>query len=241
MRGQGALALQIEPGLEVETPAARQALLCFKQLGFEETQPVQPARTIVLDVQEPEETLLAHMKEKWRYNIRLAARKGVEIREAQTLAELEAWYTLLQTTGERDHFGIHTLDYYRRAWQIFAPARQAHLLLASVQDELLAGIFVCVSGAEALYLYGASSNERRNLMPNYLLQWEAIRRARAAGARRYDFWGIPATDEGDEAMAGVYRFKSGWGGRVVRFMGNYEHVYHPLVLSVARRWLQRSL
>ncbi len=92
-------------------------------------------------------------------------------------------------------------------------------------------------GRQAIYLYGASSNEHRNLMPNYLLQWEAIRWARSQGATCYDFWGIPETDDANEAMAGVYRFKSGWGGRVVRFPGNYEYVYRPLVMKIARNLL----
>ena len=90
---------------------------------------------------------------------------------------------------------------------------------------------------QAIYLYGASGNEHRNLMPNYLLQWEAIRWAKTQSATSYDFWGIPQTDDAEEAMAGVYRFKSGWGGRMVRFTGNYEHVYHPLMMRLGRRFL----
>lgn len=238
LRRQGALALQIEPNLEAETAEAQTALACFKTLGFVERPSVQPLRTIVLDIQPSEEILLANMKEKWRYNIRLAARKGVEVRDVQSLAELEAWYALLQTTGERDHFGIHTLAYYRRAWEIFQPRQQARFFLAYAGEELLAGIFVSLLAGEAIYMYGASSNERRNLMPNYLLQWKAICWAREAGARTYDLWGIPNTDESGEEMAGVYRFKSGWGGRVIRFMGNYEYVYHPLAVNLARAFLQ---
>lgn len=237
LRHQGALALQLEPNLEMETPTGQAALLHLKELGLHATRAVQPLRTIVLDVRPDETTLMAHMKEKWRYNLRLARRKGVEVRTAQTLADLQAWYALLQTTGQRDQFGIHTFTYYRKAWELLAERQQARLFLAYAQEELLAGIFVSLLAGEAIYLYGASSNSQRNLMPNYLLQWEAIRWARLAGARSYDFWGIPATDESDEALAGVYRFKSGWGGRVVRLLGNYEDIYHPLAISAARRLL----
>ena len=239
LRGQGALALQIEPHLEAGTPGARAARECLRELGFREAQPVQPVRTIALDVRPGEETLLAQMKEKWRYNVRLAARKGVEVEVAGTLEELQAWYALLQTTGERDDFGIHTFDYYRRVWQILGPRGQARLFLARAEGELLAGIFVGLLGREAMYLYGASGNARRNLMPNYLLQWEAIRWTREAGADLYDFWGIPATDQADEAMTGVYRFKSGWGGRVVSFIGNYEYAYHPLLTRGVRALLRQ--
>lgn len=238
LRTQGALALQIEPHIEAGTAESEIAVSFLRELGFHQTQPVQPLRTITLDIHLDEETLLARMKEKWRYNVRLAARKGVEVRAASTLAEVRAWYNLLQTTGERDQFGIHTLDYYLKAWQTLTSHGQARLLLAWAEDELLAGIFVSLLGREAIYLYGASSNARRNLMPNYLLQWEAIRWARASGATTYDFWGIPPTDESAEAMAGVYRFKSGWGGRVTSFPGNYEYDYHPLIMRGVRAVLR---
>lgn len=239
LRGQGALALQVEPPMAADTPAAKLALEMLRDLGFQPAQPVQPLRTIALDIRPSEEELLAGMKEKWRYNVRLAARKGVEMREAHELAELRAWYELLETTGERDQFGIHTFEYYRKFWEIFVPRGQARLLLAYAENELLAGVFVAHLAHEAIYLYGASSNARRNLMPNYLLQWEAIRWTREAGANSYDFWGIPATDEPGEAMAGVYRFKSGWGGRAITFLGNYQYSYHPGALRLASRLLGR--
>jgi len=240
LRGQGALALQIEPHLATSVPAAQTALAILRDLGFHQVQPIQPLRTIALDLQPDEETLLTQMKEKWRYNVRLATRKGVEVRAAQSLAEVRAWYALLTTTGERDQFGIHTLDYYHKAWEIFVPRSQARLFLAYADEELLAGIFVTRVAREAIYLYGASSNSRRNLMPNYLLQWEAIRWAKQAGAHAYDFWGIPATDEADEAMAGVYRFKSGWGGHTVSFLGNYQYDYHPQTLRLASKLMRQA-
>ena len=239
LRSQGALALQIEPHLATDAATASTALAILRELNFHQTQAIQPLRTIALDIQPAEATLLAQMKEKWRYNVRLATRKAVEVRAASSLTELHAWYALLETTGARDHFGIHTLDYYRRAWEIFVPRAQARLFLAYAQGELLAGIFVTRLAHEAIYLYGASSNTQRNLMPNYLLQWEAIRWAKQVGARCYDFWGIPATDESDEAMAGVYRFKSGWGGQIVSFLGNYQYDYHPQALRLANRILGR--
>ena len=199
--------------------------------------PVQPVRSIVLNLLPTEDALLAGMKEKWRYNLRLAERKGVTVREAQTVEDIQAWYALLQTTANRDHFGIHTIDYYLKAWLIFAPKQQARLFLAEYEGRLLAGIFVALLAKQAIYLYGASSNEHRNLMPNYLLQWEAIRWAKQQGAVQYDFWGIPETDSEDEAMAGVHRFKRGWGGEQVRFVGCYEHAYRPMAMRIARKML----
>ncbi|HLX58812.1 MAG TPA: peptidoglycan bridge formation glycyltransferase FemA/FemB family protein [Ktedonobacteraceae bacterium] len=235
LRRQGAIALQVELPFEVGEEHAVQACDALMAMQFHPVQPVQPIRTIVLDLAAGDDSLLANMKEKWRYNIRLAGRKGVQVRVARTQEDVEAWYRLLQITGRRDHFGIHTFDYYWRAWQLFAPRQQAQLLLAEYEGQLLAGIFVGCMARQAIYLYGASSNEHRNLMPNYLLQWEAIRWAREQGATSYDFWGIPQTDDAGEAMAGVYRFKSGWGGRIVHFAGSYEYVFHPLLMSMARR------
>ena len=232
--GQGAIALQIELPLEAHEAESKLASDVLTALRFHSVQAAQPLRTIVLDLMPDEESLLAGMKEKWRYNIRLAARKGVEVRAASTLEDVRAWYSLLQITSQRDGFGIHDFAYYRQAWQLFAPRQQAQLLLAEYEGQALAGIFVSCMARQANYLYGASGNEHRNLMPNYLLQWEAIRRARMQGATSYDFWGIPQTDDAGEAMAGVYRFKSGWGGRVVRFAGSYEYVFHPLAVRLAR-------
>ncbi len=237
LRRQGAIALYVELPLEEseeDNIAARHTLTALR---FRPVRAVQPIRSIVLDIAANEQSLLANMKEKWRYNIRLAGRKGVQVRPACGREDVQAWYKLLQITGLRDHFGIHSFDYYWRAWQIFAPRQQAQLLLAEYEKQLLAGIFVGCMARQAIYLYGASGNAYRNLMPNYLLQWEAIRWAKTQGATSYDLWGIPETDDADEAMAGVYRFKSGWGGRITRFAGNYEYVFHPLIMRLARKFL----
>ena len=237
LRRQGALALHMELGLEAGTAESECALQRLVHLPVHPVRAIQPLRTIVLDLAPTEETLLAQMKEKWRYNVRLASRKGVTVRAAETREDVRTWYQLLQLTSERDRFGIHTLDYYLRIWELFVSHQQARLLLAEYNRQLLAGIMVGLCAQQAIYLYGASSNEQRHLMPNYMLQWEAIRWAKQRGARLYDFWGIPETEAEDEAMAGVYRFKRGWGGRVMRFLGCYEHVYHPLAMKVASRFL----
>ena len=224
LRRRGAFALRVELPQEAGTMTGEAVRERMISLGFQPARAIQPLRTILLDLMPDEGILLARMKEKWRYNVRLASRKGVIVRTAQT-------------TSERDKFGIHTLDYYLRAWYIFTPRNQARLLLAEYDGQLLAGIFVGLLGKQAIYLYGASSNEQRHLMPNYLLQWEAIQWAKQQGAAVYDFWGIPATDDQDEDMAGVYRFKRGWGGEVVRFLGGYEWEYRPLAMRLARSFL----
>lgn len=243
LRGQGAVALRIEPGQEIGTVEGEVFLKQLAELRAETilqasaVPAIQPLRTIVLDLAPDEQTLLAQMKEKWRYNVRLAGRRGVTVRLAETEEDVRQWYQLLQVTGERDHFGVHACEYYLRVWELFHPRNQVQLLLAEHDGRLLAGIFVGLFARQAIYLYGASGNEQRQLMPNYLLQWEAIRWARQQGAILYDFWGIPATDDEAEAMAGVYRFKRGWGGRIVQFPGGYEQVYRPLLMNIASRFL----
>lgn len=240
VRRQGALALWMDLGQEADTRDGEQVLKRLTTLPTVHVHPVrtiQPRRTILLDLEPSEETLLAQMKEKWRYNVRLAGRKGVTVRVAETLDDVRAWYQLLRMTSERDAFGIHGLDYYLRTWEILPEHSKARLFLAEHNGQLLAGIFVGIYAQQAIYLYGASNNEQRQLMPNYLLQWEAIRWARQQGARQYDFWGIPETDDETEAMAGVYRFKRGWGGRVVQFLGCYEQIYRPLTMRLASRFM----
>ena len=237
LRGQGAIALRMEPELPADAPEVELVVMRMDAMRMHPTSTVQPLRTIVVDLSPTEEALLAQMKEKWRYNVRLAGRKGVTVRAAQSSADVSSWYRLLQTTGARDQFGIHTADYYLNAWNIFAPRDEARLLLAEYDGQLLSGIFVGLFAHQAIYLYGASSNEQRQLMPNYLLQWEAMRWAKQRGAHSYDLWGIPATDAEDEAMAGVCRFKRGWGGRVVQFIGCYEAIYNPLLMQVASKFM----
>ncbi len=239
LHARGALALRMEPNRAVSSiieptpgaaisPASKDTYAELTPLlALYPAPPVQPVRSIVLNLMVDETTLLAGMKEKWRYNVRLAERKGVTVRSAQTVEDVQTWYALMQATSVRDQFGIHTFDYYLKAWHIFVPRQQARLFLAEFDGHLL-----------AIYLYGASSNEYRNLMPNYLLQWEAIRWAKSQGALQYDFWGIPETDREEEAMAGVYRFKRGWGGEIVRFVGCYERAYHPLAMRVAKRFFK---
>jgi lipid II:glycine glycyltransferase (peptidoglycan interpeptide bridge formation enzyme) len=176
------------------------------------------------------------MKPKWRYNARLSARKGVEVSEGGA-DDLAAFYDLMRVTGERDDFGIHTASYYRRAWELFAPQGRAALLMAHYEGQPLAGLMVYAFNGQSWYMYGASSNAHRNLMSNHQLQWRAMQWARARGCDRYDLWGIPDVDDDPEEadLGGVGRFKAGFGGEVVRYVGAYDYEYsRPLC------WLMRK-
>jgi lipid II:glycine glycyltransferase (peptidoglycan interpeptide bridge formation enzyme) len=208
-------------------------------------QNIQPIQTLLVDLRGSEDEILGRMRQKTRYNIRLAAKKGVS---ARTSVDLKSFYQLMQRTGERDSFGIHTLEYYQQAFNSFHPLDQCALLLADFEGKSLAGLMVFKRGNRAWYFYGASSDELRELMPTYLLQWEAMRWARQRGCLSYDLWGIPdAPEEQLEAeflkrssgLWGVYRFKRGFGGKVIRSAGPWDRVYQPALYRVYRWWSSR--
>jgi lipid II:glycine glycyltransferase (peptidoglycan interpeptide bridge formation enzyme) len=193
---------------------------------------IQPPDTAVLDLGYEEESLLAAMKTKTRYNIGLAAKKGVRVEEG-TAADLPAWYRMYQETAQRDRITLHAFDYYRRQFELAyaggpdgpGQAPELKLLLARHEGDLLAGIIVAVHGSAATYLYGASSDAKRNLMPAYALQWEAIRLVRRRGCRTYDLFGIPPSPDPAHPMHGLYRFKTGFGGRIVNRPGCWDYPY----------------
>ena len=233
-RAKGAIALTLEPDL-LDDPAHRRQLhtLGCRPAPFGS---VQPRRTIVVDITPDEDAILAAMKSKTRYNVRLAGRKGVSVREAGE-ADLSAFDALTAATAERDRFGVHTPAYYRAAYRLFVPAGRARLLLAEVADQPVAAVMVFALPPRAWYFYGASGDAHREKMPTYLLQWQAINWARSLGCTSYDLYGIP--DEEPETLEaefsgrrdglwGVYRFKRGFGGRVVRSVGAWDRVYRPL-------------
>ena len=199
---------------------------------------IQPRRTLIVDLRGSEEAILARMKQKCRYNIRLAGKKGVTVRAWD---DIEAFHRMLLTTGERDVFGVHSLDYYRRAYDIFHKAGLCELLVAEYANRPLAALMVFGRGKRAWYFYGASTDEARNLMPTYLLQWEAMRWAKGRGCEEYDLWGVPDEEEGtleanfesrQDGLWGVYRFKRGFGGELRRAAQALDRVYQP--------WLYRA-
>jgi lipid II:glycine glycyltransferase (peptidoglycan interpeptide bridge formation enzyme) len=197
---------------------------------------VQPRRTLVVDLQGEAEVLLGRMKQKTRYNVRLAERKGVRVR-AGGEADLPAFYRLMEETARRDGFAVHSGAYYEAAHELFVSRGRGCLLLAEHEGHLLAGLVAMAFGQTACYMYGASSGEGRELMPTYLLQWEAMLWAREQGCLTYDLWGVPDADEEtleagftsrSDGLWGVYRFKRGFGGRLVRTIGAWDLVYAPL-------------
>lgn len=216
---EGAHTVKIEPEV-LEGQTRIKDLLT--EIGFEKARyNLQFKTTMIVDLSPSEEQLLANMKGKTRYNIRLAAKKGVEIVEDNSMAAREAFYELFKITAERDGFSLRPYEYYERLWRTMYAAGRAHLFFAMHDGQRLAGIYIHTFGHKYWYHLGASTNEKRNLMPAYLLQWEVMRWANARGITYYDMVAIPNPEKlnEDDPMWGLYRFKAGFGGEIREFLG----------------------
>ena len=256
-RGQGAVLLKIDPDVEVgrgyldstggEEVEAKRILAELKERRwvFSGDQ-VQFRNTVILDLTPSEPEILGGMKQKTRYNIRLAERKGIHVRTGGP-AEIPLLYRMYAETSERDGFVIRKPEYYRKVWETFlrTPERQgqpfAEALVAEFDGEPVAAILVFYFGGRAYYLYGMSRAAHREKMPNYILQWEAIRRAKEHGCTHYDLWGAPDTIDEQDPMSGVYRFKEGLGGEVVRTIGAWDYPASALWYAVYTRLVPRLL
>lgn len=240
-RKKRALLLKVEPDAWQKEAQA----LAPRFPGFTSSDPVQPRRTVVISLDGGEEDWLARMKQKTRYNIRLAEKKGVTVRLSE---DLDTFYRLMQVTGERDGFGVHSRAYFQQAFDLFHPSGMCALLIAEFEGRPLAGLMAFARGARSWYFYGASNEEERNRMPTYLLQWEAMRWAKTCGCTEYDLWGVPDEDEEtleasfqnrSDGLWGVYRFKRGFGGTLIRSAGAWDRAYLPLVYPLYRWWSRR--
>ncbi len=201
---------------------------------------VQPPTTVLIDIARSEEEILADMKSKWRYNIRLAAKRDVTVRASTGQSfdrDISRWYTLYEETAKRDKIAIHSEDYYRdfieHAWHRGA-GPGVDLLVAEHDGDFIAGIITARMGTRATYVFGASASFKRNLMPAYALQWAAIQRARHAGCTVYDMYGIPPAEDSGHPMHGLYRFKTGFGGSIVTYPGTVDAVMRPVTARAFR-------
>jgi lipid II:glycine glycyltransferase (peptidoglycan interpeptide bridge formation enzyme) len=233
----GCIYVKIDPDVREDTTAGRLVLHALGRRGWRRSsEQVQFKNTAYSELTGDEEALLAQMKQKWRYNIRLAAKRGLHVRQGSE-ADFRAFYTLYAETGARDGFLIRPFDYYAQTWRTFLRAQAEAgnpaggvLLLAEHADEAepVAGLFLFRYGRRAWYFYGASSEHRRRDMPNYLLQWEALRWARAQGCTVYDWWGAPTDpDAAEDAMQGVWQFKQGFGAQLQPHIGAWDYVVSP--------------
>jgi lipid II:glycine glycyltransferase (peptidoglycan interpeptide bridge formation enzyme) len=189
------------------------------------------------------------MKQKTRYNVNLASRKGVTVRYGNE-ADFEMLYRMYCETCTRDGFIIRDEVYYRRLWETFLNKRpsetdgvipSAEILIAEVNGEAVAGLVLFYFAGKAYYLQGMSRHIHKDKMPNYLLQWEAIRRARLKGCRVYDLWGAPDEFHEQDRLWGVFRFKEGFGGRLVRTIGAWDWAAQPMSYRLYAHILPRLL
>jgi lipid II:glycine glycyltransferase (peptidoglycan interpeptide bridge formation enzyme) len=249
--------VKIDPDVDEVSSEGIRLRNSLRQRGWRfSREQIQFKNTATRDLRADDESLLAGMKSKWRYNIRLAERRGITVRLGGA-ADLPTFYALYAETGKRDGFLIRPFAYYQTTWESYLAAEQeesnpagAALLLAEHGDEAkpLAGIFVMHYGERAWYFYGASTEQRRRDMPNYLLQWEAMRWARAHGCTVYDWWGAPTNkDDPDDPMQGVWQFKQGFGATFEAHIGAWDYatwpwLYQlyteamPRVMATWRRW-----
>jgi lipid II:glycine glycyltransferase (peptidoglycan interpeptide bridge formation enzyme) len=192
---------------------------------------IQPPDSVILDLTPPMESIIEQMKPKWRYNYRLALKKGVKVRQAEK-NEIIVFYDLLKETSKRDRIAIHGFDYYEELFE--NDSLEIRLYLAEHEGDILAGIVTLFRGIEAVYLYGASSDIKRNLMPAYALQLKAIEDAKNYGCRNYDFFGIPPVKDESHFMSGLYQFKTGFGGKIIHRPGSWDYQNRYMIYRIFR-------
>jgi peptidoglycan pentaglycine glycine transferase (the first glycine) len=203
---------------------------------------IQFKNTVFIDLTLSEGELLARMKQKTRYNIRLSEKKGVTLRVGNP-EDFGMLYKMYAETSVRDGFVIRDESYYQTVWKLFMDSNEptCEPLIAEVDGEPVAAIFIFYFGGRAYYVYGMSRDVHREKMPTYLLQWEAMKRAKARGCNVYDLWGAPDVFDESDPMWGVYRFKEGLGGKVVRTLGAWDYAPNPFWYKMYSEIIPRVL
>ena len=258
---QGAIFLKIDPDValgrgvlggedDVIDNGGQTVMSVLKRRNWKfSSDQIQFRNTVMLDLSASEDEMLARMKQKTRYNIRLAGRKGVAIRVG-TLDDLPMLYEMYAETSLRDDFVIRDEGYYQTVWQAFmgssivnrqSSVPRAQPLIAEVDGGPVAALMLFWFAGRAYYIYGMSRSAHREKMPTYLLQWEAMRRAKTAGCAVYDLWGAPDVFNESDGMWGVFRFKQGLGGQVFRTLGAWDFTPKPMMYKLYSETLPRVL
>ena len=251
-KGQRAIFIKIDPDVRIgagvpntdqaqEDPIGKSVRADLIQSGWlDSAEQIQFPNTVQIDLNLTEEALLAVMKQKTRYNIRLAAKHGVRIRPGGE-TDIPMLFRMYAQTAERDGFVIRPEAYYGLLWKTFIQAGFARPLIAEVDGEPIAALIFFWLSQRAWYLYGMSTENHREKMPNHLLQWEAMRLAKANGCQQYDLWGAPDIFDESDPLWGVYRFKEGLGGHVVRNIGAWDFTVRPRMYHLYTQILPRIL
>lgn len=233
-RKYDAIMLKIDPDVEIDEKEVVRNLFDFRftqkplTLNFEGIQPRFVSR---LDITSNLEQVMEGFHHKTRYNIRLAERKGVTVRVGER-EDLRRFHEIMEETGLRDNFVVRSLAYFQKMWDNLVPPGYMRLYVAEFEGQMLSGAISLMFGNKCWYLYGASSNTLRNLMPNYLLQWEMIRWAKEEGCDIYDFRGISGDLDPSNPLYGLFRFKKGFNGRYTEFIGEFDLVFNSLMYKL---------
>ena len=227
-----AIVLRIEPDIKSDDEDFKNIML---QLGFSIKddaknfrEEIQPRYVFRLDTKgKTEDEIFKAFHQKTRYNVRLATKKGVTIKEGNK-EDLKDFHKIMVTTGIRDGFITRPLEYFEKMYDELGHEHMK-ILLAYYEGKPIAGVIPIMYGNKTWYLYGASSNEHRNLMPNYLLQWEMIKIALSRKSDIYDLRGVPGIADNSN---GLYRMKKGFGAEYTEFVGEVYMPYKPMMYNL---------
>jgi lipid II:glycine glycyltransferase (peptidoglycan interpeptide bridge formation enzyme) len=233
---RGAILLKVDPDVPAQDEVLENLL---RKAGFKllktgkNFEGVQPRFVFRLDIRPEEGELLKAMHQKTRYNIRLAQKKGVVIRRGLR-EDLPVFYEVLIETTQRDNFLVRSLSYFEDLYDTLVPKGYAELFIAEYDGKVVAGTLAMRAGDKVWYVYGASSNTHRNVMPNYLIQWEMICWAKGLGCSLYDFRGVSGDLSEDNPLYGLYKFKKGFNGAFTEFIGEWDIIYRPVMYRLWR-------
>ncbi|MCB0076745.1 MAG: peptidoglycan bridge formation glycyltransferase FemA/FemB family protein [Anaerolineales bacterium] len=235
---QRCLFVKIDPDMPTRTP---DFVALLRREGWQRGEPIQFPNTATISLAPERDELLAAMKSKTRYNIRLAERRGIEVSEGSA-ADYALFYEMYRETAARDGFLIRPRAYYLDLWRALDRQSMSHLLIAAKEGTPVAGLILFTFGETAWYFYGASTDLHRRDMPTYALQWAAIEWAKRHGFASYDLWGAP-TDLNDESdgLAGVWRFKEGFAPTFREQIGAWDYPIFPLGYRLYNEAIPRFL
>ncbi|MBM3205509.1 peptidoglycan bridge formation glycyltransferase FemA/FemB family protein [Candidatus Shapirobacteria bacterium] len=224
-----AIFIKMEPNVKADPKVVE----FLTKEGCQKGRPLFTKYTFQLDLKKKEEQLLAEMKPKTRYNIKVAQKHGVEIKEDNSPQAFEEYLKLTTETTRRQKFYAHSADYHRQMWQVMRSSGMAHLFTAKYQGQILATYIFFIFNRVLYYPYGASTREHREAMPTYALFWEVIKFGQKMGCQLFDMWGTPGPKPSPrDPYFGFHRFKEGFGAQLVEFLGTYDLIINPTLYKL---------